>query len=41
MIGRTLEDLGVRDFDYRKVQHVSVKEAVFPFSKFPRVPVFL
>jgi carbamoyl-phosphate synthase large subunit len=33
MIGRTLEDLGVKD--------ISVKEAVFPFSKFPRVPIFL
>ena len=41
MIGRTLEDLGVKDFDFRKVKHISVKEAVFPFSKFPRVPVFL
>jgi carbamoyl-phosphate synthase large subunit len=41
MVGRTLEDLGVRDFDYQKVKHISVKEAVFPFSKFPRVPVFL
>ncbi|MCX6141690.1 MAG: ATP-grasp domain-containing protein, partial [Ignavibacteriales bacterium] len=41
MIGRTLEDLGVKDFDYQKVKHISVKEAVFPFSKFPRVPVFL
>ncbi|MEX0737561.1 MAG: ATP-grasp domain-containing protein, partial [Bacteroidota bacterium] len=41
MVGRTLEDLGVRDFDFRKVKHISVKEAVFPFSKFPRVPVFL
>jgi carbamoyl-phosphate synthase large subunit len=41
MVGRTLEDLGVKDFDYQKVKHISVKEAVFPFSKFPRVPVFL
>lgn len=41
MIGRTLEDLGVRDFDFQKIKHISVKEAVFPFSKFPRVPVFL
>jgi carbamoyl-phosphate synthase large subunit len=41
MIGRTLEDLGVRDFDFQKVEHISVKEAVFPFSKFPRVPIFL
>jgi len=41
MIGRTLEDLGVLGFDFQKVKHISVKEAVFPFSKFPRVPVFL
>jgi len=41
MTGRTLEDLGVLDFDFSKLKHISVKEAVFPFSKFPRVPVFL
>jgi carbamoyl-phosphate synthase large subunit len=41
MVGRTLEDLGLKDFDFRKISHISVKEAVFPFSKFPRVPVFL
>ncbi|MBI3788506.1 MAG: ATP-grasp domain-containing protein, partial [Ignavibacteriales bacterium] len=41
MIGRTLEELGLKDFDFGKVKHISVKEAVFPFSKFPRVPVFL
>jgi carbamoyl-phosphate synthase large subunit len=41
MVGRTLQDLGVRDFDFEKVKHISVKEAVFPFSKFPRVPIFL
>ena len=41
MIGRTLEDLGVKDFDFGKVKHISAKEAVFPFSKFPRVPIFL
>lgn len=41
MIGRTLEDLGVKDFDFQRVKHISVKEAVFPFSKFPRVPIFL
>ncbi len=41
MVGRTLEDLGVRHFDFQSVKHTSVKEAVFPFSKFPRVPVFL
>jgi carbamoyl-phosphate synthase large subunit len=41
MVGRTLEELGVKDFDFRTLKHISVKEAVFPFSKFPRVPVFL
>ncbi len=41
MVGRTLDDLGVKDFDFRTLKHISVKEAVFPFSKFPRVPVFL
>ncbi len=41
MVGRTLEELGVREFDFRTLKHISVKEAVFPFSKFPRVPVFL
>jgi len=41
MIGKTLEELGLKDYDFRKVKHVSVKEAVFPFSKFPQVPVFL
>lgn len=41
MVGRTLEELGLKDFDFSKVNHISVKEAVFPFSKFPRVPVFL
>ncbi len=41
MVGRTLEELGVKDFDFRVLKHISVKEAVFPFSKFPRVPVFL
>lgn len=41
MVGRTLEDLGLKDFDFSKVKHISVKEAVFPFSKFPRVPIYL
>ncbi len=41
MVGRTLEELGLKNYDFRKVKHISVKEAVFPFSKFPRVPVFL
>ncbi|ALA59714.1 carbamoyl-phosphate synthase large subunit [Nitrospira moscoviensis] len=39
MVGRTLEDLGFT----RPVQpaHLSVKEAVFPFNKFPGVDVLL
>jgi carbamoyl-phosphate synthase large subunit len=41
MVGKTLEELGVKDYDFRSLKHISVKEAVFPFSKFPRVPVFL
>ncbi|RPI05075.1 MAG: carbamoyl-phosphate synthase large subunit [Ignavibacteriae bacterium] len=41
MVGRTLEELGLRDFDFRKLKHISVKEAVFPFAKFPKTRVFL
>ncbi len=41
MAGRTLKELGCIDFDFRKMEHVAVKEAVFPFAKFPRTPVFL
>jgi carbamoyl-phosphate synthase large subunit len=41
MAGRTLKELGCKDFDFRKMEHVAVKEAVFPFAKFPRTPVFL
>jgi carbamoyl-phosphate synthase large subunit len=41
MIGKTLSELGCKDFDFRKVGHISVKEAVFPFAKFPKTPVFL
>ncbi|MBI5464332.1 MAG: carbamoyl-phosphate synthase large subunit [Ignavibacteriales bacterium] len=41
MVGKTLEELGLKGYDFRKVKHISVKEAVFPFNKFPRVPVFL
>jgi len=41
MVGRTLEELGCKDFDFRKVKHISVKEAVFPFAKFPKTRVFL
>ncbi|MCS6911669.1 MAG: carbamoyl-phosphate synthase large subunit [Myxococcales bacterium] len=38
MAGRTLRDLGVREV---VPEHVSVKEAVFPFSKFPGVDTVL
>jgi len=41
MLGKTIEELGLKDFDFRKVKHISVKEAVFPFAKFPQTPVFL
>ncbi|MCX6121696.1 MAG: carbamoyl-phosphate synthase large subunit [Ignavibacteriales bacterium] len=41
MVGRTLEELGCKDFDFRKIKHISVKEAVFPFAKFPKTRVFL
>ena len=41
MVGKKLKDLGVLDFDFKKVKHISVKEAVFPFSKFPKVTMFL
>jgi len=41
MVGRTLRELGVADFDFRTLKHISMKESVFPFSKFPQVPVFL
>jgi len=41
MVGRTLEELGVKDFDFRTLKHIAVKESVFPFSKFPKAPIFL
>ena len=41
MAGRTLEELGLRNFDFRSIKYISVKEAVFPFAKFPQTPVFL
>jgi carbamoyl-phosphate synthase large subunit len=41
MLGRTIEELGLKGYDFRKVKHISVKEAVFPFAKFPQTPVFL
>jgi carbamoyl-phosphate synthase large subunit len=39
MVGRTLDELGVDD--YRRPLHVSVKESVFPFSKFPGADTIL
>jgi carbamoyl-phosphate synthase large subunit len=41
MVGRTLKELGIKDIDFKSLKHISVKEAVFPFSKFPRVPMYL
>jgi carbamoyl-phosphate synthase large subunit len=41
MAGKSLEELGYKDFDFRKIKHVAVKEAVFPFAKFPKTPVYL
>jgi carbamoyl-phosphate synthase large subunit len=41
MLGKTIEELGLKEYDFRKVKHISVKEAVFPFAKFPQTPVFL
>ena len=40
MLGRTLKELGIRDFE-RKTPFVAIKESVFPFEKFPRVRMFL
>ncbi|HWF44954.1 MAG TPA: carbamoyl-phosphate synthase large subunit [Candidatus Kapabacteria bacterium] len=40
MIGRTLKELGVRDFE-KHTPFVAIKESVFPFDKFPRVRMFL
>jgi carbamoyl-phosphate synthase large subunit len=39
MVGHTLEELGVRDIPLPT--HVSVKESVFPFNKFPGVDTIL
>jgi carbamoyl-phosphate synthase large subunit len=39
MVGRKLRDLGVKGFTWAK--NVSVKEAVFPFNKFPQARHFL
>ncbi len=39
MVGKTLDELGVQDF--APPRHVSVKESVFPFAKFPGVDTML
>jgi carbamoyl-phosphate synthase large subunit len=39
MVGKTLDELGVRDEVVPK--HFSVKESVFPFNKFPGVDILL
>jgi carbamoyl-phosphate synthase large subunit len=39
MVGRKLKELGVKGFSWAK--HVSVKESVFPFNKFPQARHFL
>ena len=39
MVGKTLDELGVADFT--PPRHVSVKESVFPFAKFPGVDTML
>lgn len=41
MAGRKLRELGVMNFDFRTVKHISTKESVFPFNKFPKVKMFL
>jgi carbamoyl-phosphate synthase large subunit len=39
MVGRTLQDLGVKGYGWAK--HVAIKESVFPFPKFPHARHFL
>ncbi len=39
MVGRTLKGMGIREV--RSLAHVSVKESVFPFSRFPGVDAML
>jgi carbamoyl-phosphate synthase large subunit len=41
MSGRSLRDQGLVGYDFRRLKHISMKEAVFPFNKFPKVPIFL
>jgi carbamoyl-phosphate synthase large subunit len=41
MIGKTIKEMGIKEFNFREVKHISVKESVFPFSKFPTTSIFL
>ena len=41
MVGKKIKELKLENFDFRKLKHISIKEAVFPFSKFPKVKMFL
>ncbi|NQW29465.1 MAG: carbamoyl-phosphate synthase large subunit [Ignavibacteria bacterium] len=40
MIGEKLADMDVKDFDLN-IGRIAIKESVFPFTKFPKVNVFL
>ena len=40
MVGETLDDIGAVDFNL-DMKRTAIKESVFPFTKFPRVNVFL
>jgi len=39
MVGRKLKEFNLKGFD--QLKHIAMKESVFPFVKFPKVPVFL
>ncbi|HYA12430.1 MAG TPA: carbamoyl-phosphate synthase large subunit, partial [Thermodesulfovibrionales bacterium] len=39
MVGKTLKELGITE--EREIEHISVKEAVFPFDRFPGVDAIL
>jgi carbamoyl-phosphate synthase large subunit len=41
MAGKSLRVQGLVGYDFRRLKHISMKEAVFPFNKFPKVPIFL
>jgi len=38
MVGKKLKDMGIKE---RKITHIAVKEAVFPFIRFPEVDIIL